>query len=107
MVEKYGHAHLMERIKELKADKLRQELSLQYSLRALIDTLDPFQMVKRSLHQLAEDKQLHFDIATVGLNLGANLIVDGIFGKPKKDCENDSYLKTMVASLLKSIKDIF
>lgn len=76
-----NHSELLIRIMELKAQKLSQEIELKNSIADFVYELNPVALVKNSLHQLAKDKEVRFDLAKVGLNVGANFIIDKVLGR--------------------------
>ena len=78
-----NHSELLFRIMELKAQKLSQEIQLKNSIKEFVYTLNPVSMVKDSLHELAKDKEVRFDLAKVGLNMGTNFILDKLLGRNK------------------------
>jgi hypothetical protein len=77
------HTTLLLRIEALKADQAAQDADLKQSAKELIFALNPITIMKGSLHDLAGDKEVHLDMAKVGLNLGANLIIDQVLGKQR------------------------
>ena len=76
-----NHEALVLRIRFLRAEKSRQESEMKEKFHDLIYLLDPVSIVKGSLHELAENKQVQFDVAKVALNMGTNLVIDQVFGK--------------------------
>ncbi len=80
-IDIYDHATLLIRIRQLRADKKIQEEELKCRFSEFVDTLNPLAIVKGSLHDLASDKEIQFDLAKVALNMGSNLIIDQVFGK--------------------------
>ena len=76
-----SHAELVLRIMDLKAEKFSQEEELRYTFKEFVSSLNPISMVKESLHQLAADRDVKFDLAKVGLNLGADFIIDKVLGR--------------------------
>jgi len=64
------HATLTERILQLREDK-----KIEFS------SLNPFNMLKQSLHEFVEDKDVKTDILKAGVNIGANLLIDKSLGK--------------------------
>lgn len=79
--EIYSYTDLVMRIMHLKQEKFRQEDELKYSFKVFVFSLNPVSFVKQTLHDLAEDSEVKYDLTKVGLNLGANLIIDRILGK--------------------------
>lgn len=75
------HAALISRIRFLRAEKIRQEAELKQRFNDTLSLLNPVSIVKDSLHELAENKQVQFDVAKVALNMGTNLVIDQVFGK--------------------------
>ncbi|HAX96709.1 MAG TPA: hypothetical protein DCY35_09365 [Prolixibacteraceae bacterium] len=69
------------RIMHLKQEKLRQEDELKYELKEFVYNLSPVSMVKQSRHKLAEDREVQIDLTKIGLNWGANFLIDRILGK--------------------------
>ena len=78
---KFTHSDLLLRISELKAEKTREETTLRISFNAFVASLNPVTIVKNSLHELAMDSEVHTSVAKMGLNLGANYIINGVLGK--------------------------
>jgi hypothetical protein len=76
-----NHAELVLRIMDLKAEKFSREEDLKYTFKEFVSTLNPISMVKESLHQLAADRDVKFDLAKVGLNLGVDFIIDKVLGR--------------------------
>jgi hypothetical protein len=80
-IEISGHTELIMQIMHLKQEKFRQEDELKYTFKEFVFTLNPISMVKNSLHDLAQDSEVQFDMAKVGMNMGANYIIERILGK--------------------------
>ncbi len=76
-----NHAELQLQILQLRKHKFTQEKELKNSLKEFIYTLNPLSIVKDSLHKLAEDKEVRLDLTKVGLNMGANILIDKVLGK--------------------------
>ena len=76
-----NYEQLSARIIILKSERLRQEQILKYSVHEFISSLNPISIVKKSLRGFATDKDVQIDIAKVGLNLGANLLINKVLGK--------------------------
>jgi hypothetical protein len=79
--ETLNHAELSLRIMELKSEILLQEDELKYRFKEFLFTLNPISIVKDSIHELASDKEVQFDLTKVGLNLGANFLIDQVLGR--------------------------
>lgn len=75
------HTELAIRIMHLKAEKFRQEEVLKNSFREFFYTLQPSSIIKETIHELSQDKEVQFDLAKAGLNMGANFIIDQVLGK--------------------------
>ena len=78
-----NHNDLLCHISNLKDEKIYQEFELKIKLNEFIKTLNPISIVKDSIHELAQDKEVRLDVAKVGLNIGANLLIDGVFGRSR------------------------
>lgn len=78
-----NHSELAFRIMQLRSEKLSQEIEIKHSVKELVYTLNPINMVKDSFRSLTQDKETKFDIAKTGLNLGANFILDKVLGRNK------------------------
>lgn len=76
-----NHAELSLRIMQLKSEILLQEDELKYKFKELLVTLSPMSIVKESIHDLATDKEVQFDLTKVGLNAGANFLIDQVLGR--------------------------
>lgn len=96
-----SHTELVMHIMQLKQEKFRQEEKLEYSIREIAYSLNPVMLTKKYLHELAEDSGVQFDLAKVGLNLGANLLIDRILGK------NSSFKGILSALLVEKLSATF
>ncbi len=76
-----NHSQLSARIMFLKAEQLRHEEEIKYEIKELASTYSPFSILKSSIHDLLFDKDVQFDLANVGLKMGANYIIDKVLGK--------------------------
>lgn len=76
-----NHADLVSLIDQLKSESKLQENLLKEKFKALSDSLNPVNLVKKSLTDLASDKSVRLNVGKLGLNFGANMIIDKIFGK--------------------------
>ena len=76
-----NHLELRIRISQLKAEQNIQKAALANMCKEFVSTLNPVTFVKSSLHTLATDKTVQFDLVKVGLNLGTNLIIDQTLGR--------------------------
>jgi hypothetical protein len=65
-------------IMHLKQDKFRQEEEIKYTIRELIYLLNPINVIKQGLHNLATDAEARVDMLKVGLSMGANMLVNRI-----------------------------
>jgi len=66
---------------QLKSEKLSQEIELKVKVKEFVYTLSPVSIVKNSLRDLVSDKDVRFDMAKVGLNVGANFLIDKVVGR--------------------------
>ena len=69
------------KIAELNHQKLIEEKELENSIHSLIKTINPVDILKNSLTTLTKDKTTQIDLAKLGLNLGANFIIEKALGK--------------------------
>lgn len=76
-----NHSELQFRIMQLKSEKLSQEIELKVKVKEFFYTLSPVSIVKNSLRDLVSDKDVRFDMAKVGLNVGANFLIDKVVGR--------------------------
>ncbi len=78
---------------QLKAQKFSQEEELKVKVKELAVGFNPVTMLKESLHNIASDREVQFDLAKVGLNTGATFLIDKVLGR------NNS-IKGFLSSLL-------
>ena len=78
-----NHSELLLHIMQLKSQKLSQEIEIKHSVKALVKSISPVSIVKHALHELSDDKEVRFDIAKAGLNIGANFLIDKVVGRNK------------------------
>lgn len=76
-----SHSELLLHIMQLKSQKLSQEEEIKQCAKELVKSLSPISMIKHSLHELSHDKEVRFDIAKVGLNLGTNFLLEKLVGR--------------------------
>ena len=68
-------------VQHLKTQKRQQEVELKMTFNEVIEAINPISIAKQSLHELAGDLEVQFDVVKMGLNVGANLIIDKVLGK--------------------------
>jgi len=73
-----NYPELLLHIMHLKQEKFRQEDEIKYTIREIIFLFNPLSMVKKGIHDLAEDTQAKFDLAKVGLSMGINLLINRV-----------------------------
>ena len=78
-----NHTQLQLHIMHLKSKKISQEIELKHSVKEFVYSISPLSIVKDSLHSLVQDKEVRFDMAKVGLNLGANFLIEKVVGRSK------------------------
>lgn len=76
-----GYDELLMYVRQIEVEKMARFDDLSQKFEAVMYTLNPVSFVKESLHTLANDREVHIDIAKVGLNMGANLLIDQVLGK--------------------------
>lgn len=75
------YSELTFRIMQLKSEKLSQEIEIKHSIKEFMYTFKPLSMVKDSLRSFSKDEDVKFDLAKIGLNVGANFIIDKVLGR--------------------------
>jgi hypothetical protein len=75
-----NHTDLRFRIMQLNSLKEEQELELKRSAQELYESLQPLNMLKKSLSDFVSDKQVRSDAGTVGMNLGAEFLIGKLLG---------------------------
>lgn len=78
-----NHKDLALRILQLKSERMREEIELKDSFSDLVSSLSPSSLVRHTLSDLVHDKELKMDLATTGMNLGAEFLIDRLLGKNK------------------------
>lgn len=76
-----NHTQLQLRIMHLRSEKFSQEIELKHSVKEFVYSISPVSIVKDSIHTLVQDKEVRFDMAKVGLNIGANFLIDKVVGR--------------------------
>jgi hypothetical protein len=75
------YADLQLNIAQLKVSKQLQEVALKKEIAELVDSLNLATIIKDSIYKLAVDKEVQFDIAKVGLNYGADFVINQLIGR--------------------------
>ncbi|MBA3900654.1 MAG: hypothetical protein H0X62_10675 [Bacteroidetes bacterium] len=76
-----NHKELVLHILQQKAEKFSHEVELRNAFKVFLHNIDPVTIIKGSIKELAEDKEVQFDIAKVGLNMSTTFIIDQVLGK--------------------------
>ncbi|MBA3901047.1 MAG: hypothetical protein H0X62_12715 [Bacteroidetes bacterium] len=76
-----SHKELVLQLALLKAEKTKQEDELKITLNNLVGSLSPISIIKRTLSGLANDKEVRFSLAKIGMNLGSSLFINKMIGK--------------------------
>jgi hypothetical protein len=74
---------LINSIESLKAISVQQEIKLSNSLHTFIETLNPITLIKKSMYAIVNDNTIQTNLATTGLHLGSDYILDKILGRGK------------------------
>jgi hypothetical protein len=112
-----SHAQLCLQIMHLKAEKFKQEEELKHTFQEFVYTINPVNLVKNSLHDLAEDHEVQFDLAKVGLNMGANFLINQVLGRNRSikgflssmlvEKFSSSYINNNVSKIISGIGNFF
>jgi hypothetical protein len=81
------------KILQLKVEKERQEELLKYQFKEILHALSPSVILKNTLHDLAENKEVQFDLTKVSLNMIASFAISKVLGKNRS-------IKGFLSSLL-------
>jgi hypothetical protein len=87
---------LSQRISQLHQQKLQQEEDLKLGFNEFTDTLNPIMILKKSLHEMVDDRALKNDLVKAGLHLGAHFLIGRIWKKQTVR----SYLSSVVVENL-------
>lgn len=68
-------------IDQLKDLQSKQEAELKINFTEFFESLNPVTIVKDSLHEMASDKEMQFNLVKVGITIGAELVTARLFGK--------------------------
>lgn len=95
---------LTTRLVQLQAEKLVLEQQIKGSVEDLIDSVSPARVVRNIVGGVLSDREIHHDLASFGLHMGANLITDQILGKNKsvKGYLSSTLVQQITASLIKN-----
>ena len=94
-----NYSELILRIEYLKSEKVKQEEELKVTFKEFVKTLDPIEMMKQSLHKLAEDKEVQVDLTRVGVSIGVNYLINKILYKSNNI---KGFLSSVLVNLLSS-----
>ena len=88
-----SYPELVLHIMHLKQEKFRQEDEIKYTIRELTFLFNPLVIAKKTLHDLAQDSQVKFDMAKVGLDMVITMLISRVLG-------NRSGIKGFLGKLL-------
>jgi len=97
-----GYSDLVQQIAQLKVARRQQEATLKQDLRALTQSLNPVAIVKKSLFELVNDRELQLNLTKIGLISSADFIIDKILGRNRsvKGFLSSVLVETYTASLI-------
>ncbi|MDB5272409.1 MAG: hypothetical protein JWO58_776 [Chitinophagaceae bacterium] len=75
-----NHAELRFKIMQLNNLRAQQELELKKSITELYQSMHPVNLLRKSISDLASDKQVKFDAAKIGLNFGSDFLIGKLLG---------------------------
>lgn len=73
-----NYPELVLHIMHLKQDKFKQEEDIKYTIRELIYLLNPINIIKQGIHNMAQDAETRVDMLKVGLSMGTNMLMNRI-----------------------------
>lgn len=76
-----NYNELQQRIAAVRLKKVEEETQLKNSIKEYSKTFSPTYLIKKSLHNLANDNEVQTDFAKVTLNTGIDFIIGKILGK--------------------------
>ena len=76
-----NHTELVNKILQLRQQKAIEDAALKATFKEFVGSLDPISLAKKSLHDLALDQQVQYDLVKVGLNLGTNFVIGQVMRK--------------------------
>lgn len=82
-IEISSYEDLVLRIMYLKDQKLEQEIELKRTFKDIVSQINPITIIKDSVLGIIKDKEIQYGLASIGINMGINFIVDKVFGKNK------------------------
>ena len=88
-----NHAELKFRIMQLNSLRAEQELDLKNGVKELYLSMHPISIIRNTLAGLASDKQVQFDAAKIGLNIGSDFLIGKLIGS---NLNLTKYLSSMV-----------
>lgn len=95
---------LTTRMVQLQAEKQVLEQQLKGSVEDLVDSISPVRVIRNIVGDVLTDKEIHHDLASFGLHMGANLITYKVLGKNKsiKGYLSLALVQQMTTTLIKN-----
>lgn len=81
--ENTAHSQLLLRIEQLKINKTNEEQRIKNLYKEILTNFNPSLIIKSSIHDLALDTVVQFDMTKMGLYAAANFAIDKILGRNK------------------------
>jgi hypothetical protein len=75
-----NHTELRFKIMQLNSLRAQQEIELKKGITELYQSMHPLSLLRNTLSEFASDKQVQFDAAKIGLNLGSDFLIGKILG---------------------------
>jgi hypothetical protein len=96
-----NHTELKFRIMQLNSLRAEQELEIKRGIKELYHTMQPLNLLKKTISDFASDKQVTFDAAKIGLDLGSDFLIGKLLGS------NMNIKKYLSALVLQKASDYF
>lgn len=95
---------LTTRMLQLQSEKQVLEQQIKASVEDLVDSISPARAIRNIVGEVLSDKEIHHDLASFGLHMGANLITYKVLGKNKsiKGYLSSTLVQQITTSLIKN-----
>ena len=109
-----SYAELQLRINDLRNVKKQEEADLKNTFSVFKQSLNPTSILKKTIHNLTQDKEVQGDIIKSGLNMGVDILINKFFGKYSSvkgfinsTIAENIYSKFNTSNTFKTILDVY
>jgi len=98
-----NHQDLLERIYQLRMEKLDREIGLKSTVQDTIASFDQMKLIKGYIREIAADNEIKSNLVKIGINLGINYLLKKLFNPKMEEPQEQGLLMEYKQSLIQHV----